>query len=1044
MSMTIDISRLREALAERGLTQAELARRSSVSRATLAKLLNGKATRVHSRTGQRIASALGLPEHALDANGIETSYLSKLAEQHQYLDFTGMGVVSAGEPMLLDRGYVPITVRERDKHLAERKSVETCGRPATLPRNRLPSFLLETALLRSRRFFLLGEPGAGKTTSLRYLARKHAMPAKSHPPDVDRQWLPILVRLAEWSQQLHEDETVDVIHAALAQLSVPNPAATAEWLKERACRGDVLLLLDGLDEVAEPGLQAALIERIREFVREHREAHVVITSRPVGFQRPNLGATFDALWVQPLSEEAIRTFVAEWPSTGDGHDTGRKYVICANGVQQLGDVIIDHPRIRALAANPMMLTVLCLLHESGASLPQRRCQLYEKIVEAFLFSWEQKKRAAMSGAPDRCVTLEEREIKWLLESLALDMQRKDMTLAPRWWLSEKSTSFLRDELGLGGDKAHQMSDTLLWSLQERAGVLAERSPELYGFRHLAFQEYFAARAILAEDDPIQSLRPYLYHPRWREVVRLVSAQLDRRRAPQLLRLILDDPDPTGRLLRRGLLTALGCLSDGTPVHDSDVLGQVERAAVQTAGTEWFHITTDTIGLLGELNGTRLEGFARNTIDKIIQRARENPAPICYFMICTEAFLGGFVMESTEERHERDEVQRSSPEPVFAIEIAHTGLALSISLRPDAFDVDWANRVLQQLRSDCSPATRARCAEELGQFAKANKKARKGLLDAMSKESTPSVRRAIAYALRFACGVRDVQRVLLTHLEDDREDNAVRGACARSLRSLTRRDEGVRAKLMGYLAGDSAVEIRVGAVEGLAGCARLDTDVRDTLWALVKKEDEDASVRIASLHALEDLIPSVSDGVSIVAGLLTGGPDTRLAGVAAQVLAGYAATGRAEWGRLPIERIEQVLVSLKAPCQHALDALRALVDAREVRRLGIPREARIKRALSAYEDRIHVMFVFGSAARREQGPDSDIDLMVIGDVSLRELTPGLKQAEVELGRQVSAVVYTQDEWERRVQEKTPFIEGVLNAEQVFVIGERDDLAAVARR
>ncbi|UCC32222.1 MAG: NACHT domain-containing protein, partial [Phycisphaerales bacterium] len=447
MSMTIDISRLSEALAERGLTQAELARRSNVSRATLAKLLNGKATRVHPRTGQRLASALGLPEHDLDVNGIETAYLSKLAEQHRYLDFTGMGVVSAGEQMPLDRGYVPVMVRERDEHTAQRRSVETCSRPTRPRRKRLPSFSLDTALTRFRRFFLLGEPGAGKTTALRYLARKHAMPGKSQPPHVDGQWVPIFVRLAEWSQQLHEDETVDVVQAALAQLSVPDPAATAEWLKERACRGDVLLLLDGLDEVADPGLQGILIERIRQFVREHREVHVVITSRPVGFERPTLGATLDALLVQPLYEKAIRTFVVEWSAFRDGHDAGRKCAICDNRVQQLGHAIIDHRRIRALAANPMMLTVLCLLHESGASLPQRRCELYEKIVEAFLFSWEQRKRTATSGAPDRRVTLEEREIKWLLESLALDMQRKDMTLAPRWWLSEKSTSFLRDELG---------------------------------------------------------------------------------------------------------------------------------------------------------------------------------------------------------------------------------------------------------------------------------------------------------------------------------------------------------------------------------------------------------------------------------------------------------------------------------------------------------------------------------------------------------------------------------------------------------------------
>ena len=68
----------------------------------------------------------------------------------------------------------------------------------------------------------------------------------------------------------------------------------------------------------------------------------------------------------------------------------------------------------------------------------------------------------------------------------------------------------------------------------------------------------------------------------------------------------------------------------------------------------------------------------------------------------------------------------------------------------------------------------------------------------------------------------------------------------------------------------------------------------------------------------------------------------------------------KWADLPIEKIEHTLMAVQDPCPHILEALRALVDARELRRLGVPREARIARALAAMRDRIHAMFIFGYA------------------------------------------------------------------------------------
>jgi predicted nucleotidyltransferase len=134
--------------------------------------------------------------------------------------------------------------------------------------------------------------------------------------------------------------------------------------------------------------------------------------------------------------------------------------------------------------------------------------------------------------------------------------------------------------------------------------------------------------------------------------------------------------------------------------------------------------------------------------------------------------------------------------------------------------------------------------------------------------------------------------------------------------------------------------------------------------------------------------------------------------------------------------------LKEPCIHALEALRSLVDERESRGLGIPMEARITRVLADVRDRIWIAFIFGSMARGDQDPESDIDLMVIGQVSLKELSPCLKRAEQELGRQVNTVIYSESEWAKRREERNPFVARVLKGDKIFVIGGHDELAAMA--
>ena len=73
-------------------------------------------------------------------------------------------------------------------------------------------------------------------------------------------------------------------------------------------------------------------------------------------------------------------------------------------------------------------------------------------------------------------------------------------------------------------------------------------------------------------------------------------------------------------------------------------------------------------------------------------------------------------------------------------------------------------------------------------------------------------------------------------------------------------------------------------------------------------------------------------------------------------------------------------------------------------------------------------------------DIDVDLMVIGDVSLRNLAPALKRLELEIGRQVSVVIYSREDWEAKIDEQHPFVTRVRDSEKIFVKGNAEDLEA----
>ena len=84
------------------------------------------------------------------------------------------------------------------------------------------------------------------------------------------------------------------------------------------------------------------------------------------------------------------------------------------------------------------------------------------------------------------------------------------------------------------------------------------------------------------------------------------------------------------------------------------------------------------------------------------------------------------------------------------------------------------------------------------------------------------------------------------------------------------------------------------------------------------------------------------------------------------------------------------------------------------------------------------FIFGSVARREQNRDSDIDLLVIGQVRLKELAVALHSAEKAAGRIINPVLYSPESFKDKYQAGDPFLLEIVRREKIYLKGNADEL------
>jgi HEAT repeat protein/energy-coupling factor transporter ATP-binding protein EcfA2 len=423
--------------------------------------------------------------------------------------------------------------------------------------------------LRRRTVVVLGEPGAGKTTLLRFLALAQAKALTGDPsllknldPKAERR-LPVFLPLREAATATSSLTALAEEHVRRQTKGVLNPPPG--YFERQAQRGRCLFLLDGLDEVLGLGDEAYrdVCDSVNALAAVEEKNRFIVTSRIAGW-RSMLSPDFSVLAIIPFDPPRREEFVRKWyqaveASAVEREETSDQAEIRRLRAKERADDLIRaierSDRLQRLAANPMLLSVMALVHRVDVTLPRERAALYRRCTELLLERWDVGRGIEDRGATGLILAQKES----LMRRIGYHFHEKGVRFLPRREV-EKLIAEALPALGQPSERAGQLLD---W-VERRTGLLADG--EYLTFAHLAFQEYFAAGAIL-HDEKLRDrlLQPdRLFNSWWREVILLYAGMADD--ATDFIRQVYS-PEADD-LLRRRLFLAGQCVGEAVRVEES--------------------------------------------------------------------------------------------------------------------------------------------------------------------------------------------------------------------------------------------------------------------------------------------------------------------------------------------------------------------------------------------------------------------------------------------------------------------------------------------
>lgn len=400
------------------------------------------------------------------------------------------------------------------------------------------------AIGQRRQLVILGDPGSGKSTLTRRLAGGLAAASLDELAAAERDWatvltaaldrwlLPVRIVLSRWAAHLPTGSpgcADDLIDACLRVLKASGSVDAARQREHFVARlaatpPTALLLLDGLDEVADAGQRQHILAAIEHFVRTYPQVRLLVTCRVRPYREgEHYRLSLPAADLASLDRPAVGDFLQRW------HDELTwaglyQPAAAASAHKRLLEAMNDAGRqdLREMAGVPLLLTMMARVNYDRG-LPESRAALYEEFVRKLLWEWEHLKlddqgqptglEILLRQAGVSMISLE-RALNKLAYTVHAEQGQRSVVDIPRHAVREAL-----EEIHTGDDAARAAwTVNVLRLIDDRSGLInAVEQNRLYRFSHRTFQEYLAARW-LATGEFVRKFKDKVDKEPWQEAV----------------------------------------------------------------------------------------------------------------------------------------------------------------------------------------------------------------------------------------------------------------------------------------------------------------------------------------------------------------------------------------------------------------------------------------------------------------------------------------------------------------------------------------------
>jgi hypothetical protein len=323
-------------------------------------------------------------------------------------------------------------------------------------------------LLDERHVVVLGDPGAGKTTTLRRLASFVSAGGEFCAEDQFRFVVLIVCREQRWPV---DRSLYDILGDCVGVTTrLVKDADNPHSIIREILNGGALIVIDGLDEVP-AGRRIELEHDIVSLGRHLHNAKVVVSCRSGAYQSHLEG--FRPAEIVPLTDVQIREVVKEFL----GEDAPQFYEAILRP---------DHPA-RGLANRPLFLVQMVNIFRRRGNIPSRPVDLYDAIVRLVLEDWDARRNVKRTSEYANFSVEDKRRF---LADLAFDLLGKD--------LIRFGTADLVESYRIVADRYHLPSADarkVVNEIESHTGLVVD-SGDSYEFSHLSLQEYLAADAMV--------------------------------------------------------------------------------------------------------------------------------------------------------------------------------------------------------------------------------------------------------------------------------------------------------------------------------------------------------------------------------------------------------------------------------------------------------------------------------------------------------------------------------------------------------------------